>query len=248
MSAVKLSDLTEGLTRNALEHLVLPMVSIDEYESKISDRRAIVVAFFVEDEFPASDLASFIERSPYPVLDTEISPAPTPEGRYVVFVELSRDDEFSGVVLDIVAEVGNITGISDWTFVCPECDDPVVLTNDEITKHVVTNPDLIMPEKPDDDQPTGDETPLTECASFMRYAPVDAIEIHGDHLVLIKNGKAHGFSIVEAKIENLAIITDSSRARVLQSLLGPSYSVFDTTLGILLEDGSSRQFIISPVE
>ena len=248
MPAPSPSDLTEGLTRDALEHLVLPMISIDEYESKISDKRAIVVAFYVEDESPASDLSSFIERSPHEILDTEISPAPTPEGRYVVFVELSRNDDFPKVILEIVGEVSNITDISDWTFVCPGSEDPLDLTVDELMQHVILDPSGLPPSEDDTDQPTGDHTPLTECASFLRYAPVDAIEIHADHVSIAKNGYHHRFSIVEARIDDLAIIADSHRARALQSILGPSYSVFDTTLGLLLEDGSDRQFIVSPFD
>ena len=61
------SNINEGLTMNALDGLITPMLSIDEYESKISDKRAIVVGFFVQEEDPANDLSNFIDRSSHPI-------------------------------------------------------------------------------------------------------------------------------------------------------------------------------------
>ena len=41
-----MAQLNEGLKELDLQDLVLPLVSVDEYESKI-DEEAIVVAFFI---------------------------------------------------------------------------------------------------------------------------------------------------------------------------------------------------------
>src|ERR1700748_2916530 len=86
-------ELIEGLRENDLEGLVLPVISIDQFESKIDDD-AIVVAFYVEYRDPAIDLNRFIQKSAVDILDTEVSPAPTEDGYFVVFVELMRDDKF----------------------------------------------------------------------------------------------------------------------------------------------------------
>ena len=58
-----MSKLTEGLTRDALEHLVMPMVTIDEFESKIDDRRVVVTGFYVTDQDPAVAYARWTPKS-----------------------------------------------------------------------------------------------------------------------------------------------------------------------------------------
>ena len=62
-----------------LQDLVLPLIDIDTFNSKIDNQRAIVVAFQVTDQDPAQDLMKFIEGSNLALLDTEVSPAPSPE-------------------------------------------------------------------------------------------------------------------------------------------------------------------------
>ena len=73
--------LKEGMRENDLDDLVLPLITIDEYVSKIGDdKEVIVVGFFVEDEDPANDLSRFIDRSVTNILDTDVSPVPNEEG------------------------------------------------------------------------------------------------------------------------------------------------------------------------
>lgn len=147
--------LNEGLTRNALQHLVLPLLSIDEYQSKISDKHVIVVAFFVKDDDAANDLSNFVDQSHNPVLDTEVSPSPTPEGFYLVFIELQRNAEFPTTLMSIIEEVENLTAIKTWDFDCSSLDKPVRLTVENIKKHIVLDKNDII-EVPDelDDQNT----------------------------------------------------------------------------------------------
>ena len=79
--------LNEGLRPDDLEDLVLPILSIDEYESKIEDD-GIVVGFYTQYKDPANDLNRFIQKSAIDILDSEVSPAPTEDGYFIVFVEL----------------------------------------------------------------------------------------------------------------------------------------------------------------
>lgn len=152
----KATELKEGLTRNALQHLVLPLLSIDEYQSKISDKRVIVVAFFVREEDAAVDLSNFMDQSHYPILDTEVSPSPTPEGFYLVFLELQRNEEFPENLLSIIKEIENLVEIKSWDFDCAKDDGPFELTSANLKKHLVLDQDAII-EVPDDlddgDQP-----------------------------------------------------------------------------------------------
>ena len=65
--------LLEGMREGDLEDLVLPMVTIDEYASKL-DENAIVLGFYVQDRDAAEDLNRFVQKSPVEMLDTEVSP------------------------------------------------------------------------------------------------------------------------------------------------------------------------------
>ena len=108
--------INEGLQQHDLDFTIMPLVSIDEYESKIDDRKAIVIGFYVTENDPATDLAAFIEKGIIKVLDTDVSPAPTEDGHYLVFVELDRNDKFPENLLKIIEEISNVTNIEEWEF------------------------------------------------------------------------------------------------------------------------------------
>jgi len=103
----------EGLAVSDLENLVEPIVSIDEYESKLDDT-AIVISFRVSYRDPARDLNRFLQKSDVDILDTEISPAPTEDGFYMVFVELSRDNGFYNKLKEILNSLRDLTNIHKW--------------------------------------------------------------------------------------------------------------------------------------
>ena len=52
------------------------------------------VGFEVIDEAPAKDLEEFIRMGYVESLDTDVSPGPTMDGNYLVFVEFNRDKSF----------------------------------------------------------------------------------------------------------------------------------------------------------
>lgn len=112
-----MQNLIEGLMQGDLANLVLPVLSIDEYESKIIDD-GIVVAFYVSDKDPASDLNRFLQKSPINLLDTDVSPAPNEEGNYLVFAEFERSDIFKQNLMAILQEIDSLVEIEvdEWSF------------------------------------------------------------------------------------------------------------------------------------
>lgn len=110
-----ISKLTEGLRTGDLEFLILPTISIDEFESKI-DHDAIVVGFYVDDDEPANDLLNFIEGDPSEILDVEVSPAPDEKGQYVVFVEFLRDEKFPEKLDSVLLSLESLTKIEEWKY------------------------------------------------------------------------------------------------------------------------------------
>lgn len=108
-----MSIIFEGMWANDLEDLVQPVVSIDEYESKVDDS-AIAVGFFVNDRDAAADLNRFVQKSAIPIIDSDVSPAPDQHGYYIVFAELAGNDRFTENLLNLCEEVGQLGGIDHW--------------------------------------------------------------------------------------------------------------------------------------
>ena len=108
-----MAKINEGMRAGDLADLVLPMISVDEYESKIDDS-SIVIGFYIHDQDAASDLNRFLQKSPIQIIDTEISPAPDQHGYYIVFVELINDRRIAKNIADILAEVSPLTTTEKW--------------------------------------------------------------------------------------------------------------------------------------
>jgi hypothetical protein len=128
-------NLIEGLRRGDLEDLVLPLLSVDEYESRIDDS-AVVIAFFVNEKDAAQDLNRFIQRSPVELLDTEISPAPDSHGYFMVFVELLNNGKFGESVQGILEEISSLTMIDAWKMKLRGHDDLLPFDAETIAKAV----------------------------------------------------------------------------------------------------------------
>jgi len=109
------NNLQEGLLQGDLDDLIKPLISIDEYESKISDDN-IVVGFYADDKEPATDLARFISKSEIDILDAEVSPVPNEEGVFLVFVEFVRDATFYDDIMSLVESMAGLTSIETWQF------------------------------------------------------------------------------------------------------------------------------------
>lgn len=228
-------NLAEGLTRKALEHLVLPIISIDEYESKISDKRAIVVGFFVSDEAPAVDLSNFIDRSSLPILDTEVSPNPTEEGYYVTWVEYKRSSEFPSQLIEILEEVENLCNIKKWQFTCPGNSTPIDITIDNIKDKLKLDPNEIL-EIPDEIEK------LEEDIKFWKYATVENINVHENLVILEKHGEKL-YLFHDTMKSDVALDPTNRLSEYIQNLIGPAYAVYAAGSGFLVECGDQTKYV-----
>lgn len=107
-------SLLEGMREGDLADLVLPLISCDEYVSKVDPEECLVFGFYVHDQDAADDLNRFLQKSATPILDTEISPAPDQHGYYMVFVELMKNDRLAENLTAILAEIRGLVGIDEW--------------------------------------------------------------------------------------------------------------------------------------
>ena len=104
-----------GLRYEELKDMILPLVSVDEFEPKSGTvEEVIVVAFFANDELPAYDLDDFIDKSVIEFLDSEVSPNPNEEEQYLVFVEFKRQPNFWMKFYNLIEDIENVTGKMDW--------------------------------------------------------------------------------------------------------------------------------------
>ncbi len=254
-----MKQLNEGLDRGALEHLVLPLISVDEYESKIDDRRVVVTGFYVKDKYPANDLSVFVEKSSVRPLDTEVSPAPTDDGFYMVFVEMSRNDEFPNRLIDMANQLKNLTFIDKWKFKPYGLDDDkfLDLTEDNIREYVNLNPDKIEiegdateppSESPEDSikvAPAGEIEIYEQVGEFLKHSLVESVEIKGDWICISDRGRDRVYQITDWRkgtspmpVFGLTIGNTALRESIaLQSLLGPSYHVECGDGHVVITDG-----------
>jgi hypothetical protein len=131
-----------SLKNEDLHGTLLPTVSIDEFEPKAGDTAdVIVVAFYLLDQEPAEDLNTFIQRGVIDTLDIEVSPNTDEDGRYLVFVEMNRDDTFPNKFQALLKDVENVSGKMDWKIKTYLSDDKEFALNDpELYNFIVINP------------------------------------------------------------------------------------------------------------
>lgn len=107
-------NIFENLFAGDLQNMVQPVISIDDFESKIDDK-TLVIAFYTKNQEAADDMSVFLERSRYDfVLDTETSSSVNKDGDYLVFIELDAKDVTNGEMAERVMEMARlVTVLSD---------------------------------------------------------------------------------------------------------------------------------------
>lgn len=176
-----------SLKNGDLKGMILPMVSIDEFQPKAGeDTEVIVVAFYLMDQDPADDLNTFIQRGVIDSLDVEVSPNTDDEGRYLVFVEMSRDDTFPNKFQALLKDVENVAGPMEWKVKTYLSDDREFDFNDpEIYKFIITNPDEYMSK-----DEFMKESMEDKVKSFLQDAHIMYCNFEGNKVTLGRGDKA----------------------------------------------------------
>lgn len=237
--------INEGLKKNDLDQLVLPLLSIDEYASKINDAENIVVGFYVFEQPAAEDLANFVERSPYNVQDTDVSPAPTTDGYYVTFIELQRSGEFVDDLINLLDEVSRITNVEDWQFSCPKLkkDEIENLNKKTLEKYI------------DLKAKTPKQKEIEECFEFFKNSSLTNVCLEENQLILEKFGTKVIFIVesfdngVPRGILNLDK-DNASRCIVLEKFLCGNYfvnSIGDNGTLIIESSNTNKYLCVRPV-
>ena len=105
------------LRKQDLRDLVYHIMEIDSFKSKMgSDEDIITLSFSVKTREAAEDLETFLEKGYQFVLDADATSGETSDGTYKVFVEIERNKEAPGQILEIANGVKNLTGLDDLKF------------------------------------------------------------------------------------------------------------------------------------
>lgn len=135
-----------GLRHQELERMILPLISVDEFEPKTGTiEEVIVLAFFAKDELPAVDLDEFIDKSVIEFVDSEVSPNPNEDGYYLVFVEFKRQPNFWLKFYDLIEDIENVTGKMRWAVQPYLVDKLYSLKDPELLDLVITRQDEYLP-------------------------------------------------------------------------------------------------------
>jgi 23S rRNA U2552 (ribose-2'-O)-methylase RlmE/FtsJ len=132
------SKLNEGMWSGDLADLVQPLVSIDEYSSKI-DKEAIAIGFYVHDKDAADDLNRFIQKSPISILDSDVSPAPDQRGFYIVFVEFAFNDRVVSNISTLIDEVSPLVSVTEWQMKVRNVEGLIKFDSEKLNKVLKAN-------------------------------------------------------------------------------------------------------------
>jgi len=146
-----LSEINESIQYNDLRGLIAPLVSIDQYKSKLGkDENVAVVAFKIKDKDPAADLSQYLE-SGYDLLDVDISPGPDSDGIYTVFVEVERNAKMFDTIDSMLNDIKQVdTDLEGWAFMAYETDGVLAWNKENFEKNVITSSyDYVLKHNPE---------------------------------------------------------------------------------------------------
>ena len=130
--------LTEGLQVGEMEYLISTYVSVDEYTSKV-DQDDITIALFCGEKQVCDDLRDFLEKMYYlEIRDIEVSDSLTEDNKYIIFLELQRNELFPKILVDILDSIDFLINkeIKDWKFVTLNMKKKEPVTIENIRKYV----------------------------------------------------------------------------------------------------------------
>lgn len=110
-------QLNESLQYLDMERQMMPILNIDQYESKIGDNSDYVtVSFIMNSKAASDDLCSWLERGYDWVIDADPSPGEVSKGKFLVFVEMNRRLRVPERIIEMLDDLETLTGLTlkDW--------------------------------------------------------------------------------------------------------------------------------------
>lgn len=200
--------INEGLRTGDLERLVSNRFSVDQYKSKMgNDRDTIVLAFRVNEKFPAEDMVEFIEKGYEFVLDADKSSGEERDGKYSVFVEIERNTEAPKNVKLLIDGLSKLCAIdtNQWKFRYYR-----QLLTIEFSENAFAD---VVPLTPDDYDAMVEERRRQEVGKILEQGVASVVSVFDDHTIRLTKPFAGDLVLV---LEDIGSYTD-----VVKSIKGP---------------------------
>lgn len=134
-----------ALRENDLANTVLKKISVDEFEPKTgTSENVLVLGFQLSENLPSKDLYKFLNNSIIEMRDIEVSPNPNPDGYYMVFVEMDRQQEVLNNIKSIVEEVERLSGKLNWEVSTTLSEEIIALDNEDLANYIQMDPENYM--------------------------------------------------------------------------------------------------------
>lgn len=243
--------LKEGLKVGDFVDILNPILSIDEYKSKI-DEDAIVVALKTRSAvpYPANDLSEFIETGRNEVLDTDVSAGPDGKGNYILFIEFVRNEVFPENLIQVLESMYSLCMIDDWKYTFFGGEKKLK----DLTMKNLEND--IRLEKLNRDDVTPDD--IKESIAFFKNSDLDNVRITLDKLICFEKndviemrqslGLGDPTMLMEAlNLRTAPIQLDNQslrECRNLRGLLGDNWDVTKINDHYILANSSDKRVMI----
>ena len=236
-----------SVRRGELEHLVLPLVSIDEYSAKAGkDAEVIVVGFFCREEMAAWDLDDFIDKGVLEVLSSDVSPNPDPDGYWLVFVEFRRRPSFWAKLAELIADVENVTTQLKWRVRVYGSDQLYAPEDQALRDTVPLSPEEYILNRQD-----------RELSQYFESSALDGFR-SGDGVLTFESGpnqlhlELKAWVDRESGLEHPILreaqwnpLSRNSQARVLTRMLGQGWTVTAFDRLLLIEHAHQDHMVIA---
>jgi hypothetical protein len=168
-----------GLLAGDLRMLVNNIFEVDSYSSKMGDDKDIVVlSFTVEQQEPAKDLVTFIERG-YPfVLDADASSGELKDGRYKVFVEIERNRRIHEQILEVLDGVGKLADVDNFKFRYYKSFKSIEANEDSLLETI--------PKTKDEYEAVIKERMVNNYANFFGRSFLESVKVSNDQITFEK--------------------------------------------------------------
>lgn len=226
-----------ALKHGDLRDTMLKNISIDEFEPKTGGLRDVsTVGFYVRDRNAGNDLYRFINHSVIDTRDVELTPNPTVDGYYMVFVELDRDKDLMANIQRLIDDVENLCDAMPWQFKTHLMDDyqpwkdhseygDVFFTDPEDFMTVEQYQDHLEEQRLAEQQAY--ENSIRE---FFQASALEDVQVNENTVNLLGSGNNAQFQVVgfgpgqqvmsDAGISDVALGTMDNRMRIFNHMLG----------------------------
>ena len=151
----------------------------DALDLKLGDDKNIVtMSFSVKDKGPAEDLVSFLEKGYNFILDADVTPGEQSDGTYKVFVEIERNKDVHGHIMEIMDGVQKLSSLEKMKFRYYKNFKSLDLSDEALAE--------VVPNDPDNYGIVANESNLNNYKNFFNKSFVESVDMKDDILTIKK--------------------------------------------------------------